>query len=377
MTTQKSLPKILALSFLTLLAEVFLWPSDTYAVDSLSISPKWAAYVANSQNEDSKYTEAGCENTTNTSTSCGYWINDTYGSANIGQSDRNLNITKINLKHSGGQQLAADDRLDWLYVTYTGEVNDLYATDYQVFSNQGATLPGDYANTTYYEPVATVSEQTWYSYSTSASSTPSANTSITVLYRILPSTRNRTGNTTLLQHFTFPTGNGSARYFNVKNAVFVEDYTSYLQQLNLTLDQIKSIVQQISTSSSQAGVIDAIDDQTEQEQQHYDEPRQEAQDAQQQAQTDGADSQADAQQGGQSLLAALISFIGAITNASPSNCNIPMDTGFIDFGNVNLCSLTPPPAFQVISSIVVIGFAVPLSIAASKKMIELFRSFTG
>ena len=78
---------------------------------------------------------------------------------------------------------------------------------------------------------------------------------------------------------------------------------------------------------------------------------------------------------GQSLLQAFQSFLGALTNASPGNCNINMDTGFIDFGVVNLCSISPPPAFQAISSIVVIGFAIPLSLACARKIIELFRGF--
>lgn len=110
-------------------------------------------------------------------------------------------------------------------------------------------------------------------------------------------------------------------------------------------------------------------------QQQREEDRQDMEDAQGDASTDGSDSQSQATGQGQTLLQAFISFVQAITSASPGNCNLDMDTGFVDFGTVNLCSLNPPPAFQIISSIVVIGFAVPLSINASKKMIELFRSF--
>lgn len=106
-----------------------------------------------------------------------------------------------------------------------------------------------------------------------------------------------------------------------------------------------------------------------------DQDQQDMENAQGDASTDGSSSGSQATSSGQTLLQAFISFVTAITNASPSNCNINMNTGYIDFGNVNLCALSPPPAFQVISSIVVIGFAVPLSLAASKKMIELFRSF--
>lgn len=109
--------------------------------------------------------------------------------------------------------------------------------------------------------------------------------------------------------------------------------------------------------------------------QQREEDKQDMENAQQDASADGSDSQQEASQTGQTILQAFISFVGALASASPSNCNIDMNTGFVDFGAVNLCALSPPPAFQVISSIVVIGFAVPLSLAAGKKIIELFRSF--
>lgn len=86
-------------------------------------------------------------------------------------------------------------------------------------------------------------------------------------------------------------------------------------------------------------------------------------------------SSSDASQQGQTLLAAFQSFVGALTSARPSNCVINMDMGNLDLGNVNVCSISPPPAFQIISSIVLIGFCVPLSVATAKKLISLFRSF--
>lgn len=86
-------------------------------------------------------------------------------------------------------------------------------------------------------------------------------------------------------------------------------------------------------------------------------------------------SSSDASSQGSTLLSAFQSFIGALTSASPSNCNLDMDLGNLDLGNANLCSISPPPAFQVVSSIVLIGFCVPLSIATAKKLVSLFRSF--
>lgn len=106
--------------------------------------------------------------------------------------------------------------------------------------------------------------------------------------------------------------------------------------------------------------------------------RDEAEQAQQDAQNNGSSSQQQADSSGHTLLGALTSFVGAITNVSPGNCSFTLNTGYgFNLGEVNLCSISPPASFQVISSLVVIGFAVPLSISASKKMIELFRGFTG
>lgn len=87
------------------------------------------------------------------------------------------------------------------------------------------------------------------------------------------------------------------------------------------------------------------------------------------------DSQEDAENTGTTLLAAFSSFVTAITSASPSNCNLLMNMGNLNLGNVNLCQLSPPAEFQVIASIFLILFCVPLSIATARKVISLFRSF--
>lgn len=156
---------------------------------------------------------------------------------------------------------------------------------------------------------------------------------------------------------------GSSEY-KIDDITYYETSASELDITNQTLSDIKSLLEDIKQNSGDNGTTERIDD-----------ARDEAEDAQNQAQTDGSTSQTDATTDGQTLLQAFQSFVNALTSASPSNCNIPMDTGYINFGSVNLCSLNPPPAFQAISSIVVIGFAVPLSIACARKIIDLFRSF--
>lgn len=88
-------------------------------------------------------------------------------------------------------------------------------------------------------------------------------------------------------------------------------------------------------------------------------------------------SEQQAQTAGTTLLGAFSAFVGALTNASPSNCVIDMDLGNLDLGNVDLCTLSPPQPIPTIASIMLIAFFVPLSIATATKMINLFRSFSG
>lgn len=90
----------------------------------------------------------------------------------------------------------------------------------------------------------------------------------------------------------------------------------------------------------------------------------------------GSDSsQQAAESTGTTLLAAFSSFVTAITSARPSNCRIDMDMGNLDLGLVDFCQLSPPPAFQTLSSIFLILFCVPLSFSTARKVISLFRSF--
>ena len=121
----------------------------------------------------------------------------------------------------------------------------------------------------------------------------------------------------------------------------------------------------------------AIEEQTAQDKQYHDENQQQFNDAQDTANTDADTSSEQAESSGSTLLQAVTSFIGALTGSSASNCVINANIGDFQMGNVDLCQLSPPPAFQIISSLMVIGFTVPLSIALAKKMIGLFRSFQG
>ena len=114
-----------------------------------------------------------------------------------------------------------------------------------------------------------------------------------------------------------------------------------------------------------------LNEQNQRDQQDRDNLEQQSDDAQGSAD----DSQSDAEDTGTTLLTAFTSFVNALTNANPSNCNIDMDLGNLDMGVVNFCQLNPPAGFTTLSSIFLILFCVPLSIATARKVISLFRSF--
>lgn len=132
---------------------------------------------------------------------------------------------------------------------------------------------------------------------------------------------------------------------------------------------LESVIPQGTTIGQvEEGVENALHTQSEAE-------REELSDAQDDAE-DTADAQgSQAESRGTTILQAFISFVNALRNVTPSNCNIDMDLGNLDLGVVNLCSLSPPAEFQAISSILLIGFCVPLSISTARKIIALFRSF--
>lgn len=140
---------------------------------------------------------------------------------------------------------------------------------------------------------------------------------------------------------------------------------SYTEQLN----QIKSTLENIKNNSSNSAIID-------QQQDFRDQDKSDMQDAQGDASTSGDDSASEANSQGQTLLQAFISFVQMLGNISPGSCSITLNTGYgFNLGNLDLCSISPPSSFQIISSLVAIGFFVPLSLACGRKIIELFRSF--
>lgn len=136
---------------------------------------------------------------------------------------------------------------------------------------------------------------------------------------------------------------------------------------------------QVREPQDQSSVVNAINNSSRAEVDAINNINNQQEQAGQQAQGDGntagSSSQQQAQQGGQTLLQGFSSFVGALTSANATNCVINANIGEFKMGNVDLCQISPPPAFQAISSIMVIGFVVPLSIATTRKFLSLFRSF--
>lgn len=160
---------------------------------------------------------------------------------------------------------------------------------------------------------------------------------------------------------------------NISQADIINAINNHVNYLNDIQWDLQAIISYLRDTGGDAA--SAVNDLAEQQQANREEDQQNLEDAQTDAQTDASSSSADATASGQTLLQAFSSFVTALANASPSNCNINADMGHLNLGTINLCQISPPQSFQVISSIVAIGFFVPLSIASARKMISMFRSF--
>lgn len=384
---------IIVVLFFTCTVIASLWPSDTYAINKYThfwMTPYWSARYLNRDNSnysiESTFNSFGCPQLIQSSTTpCGNLIafRQDYNAMGTGgkmvsyfevrSAANNTNLTNFGYGKMGTLSLSVwtplgsnsfDEGAAYVRPTYLNDNNDYIYNRSTAQYTRPVFLPvGNVRNI-----------------KTAIVEGPSNNVSNGMLTTfdidVIQVSNNSTGRSVFIGSSIYLTTFGGT-LMNVDGFVSYDSMETYLDETNQRLDDIKALIQEIKNNSSNSAVIDAIDSQTQQQQQQHDEDKQAIQDAQQDAQTGGSSSQTEATQTGSSLLQALTSFIGAITNINPGSCTIPMDTGFINFGNVNLCQLSPPPVFQLISSIVVIGFAVPLSIAASKKMIEMFRSFTG
>lgn len=187
-------------------------------------------------------------------------------------------------------------------------------------------------------------------------------------------------------------------YYNVTNTVYFSNvqvytawtYKNFIDSIGIYMTDLKNAISGIDLSqleqyqrtminqqSQTNNKLDNINDTIEQQR---NEDKRDMNNAQSDASSSGSDSQSDAQNASSSLLSTLSTFIGALTDVSPSSCDLTLDTDYggsskFGFGTLNLCALSPPPAFQVISSVVVIGFSIPLVVIALREMLSLIWSF--
>lgn len=163
----------------------------------------------------------------------------------------------------------------------------------------------------------------------------------------------------------------------------LDDILTAINGLNLSgiTDAINSQSQQQHSDSQaeqqkQQATTDAINEQNDKD----DEDRSNLESQSSDINDAGDSSQESAESTGTSLLTAFTSFVSHLTYAisNPSNnCNLNMNMGNLNLGNVDLCTLSPPAEFQTIGSIFMVLFCVPLSIATARKLISLIRSFQG
>lgn len=77
-----------------------------------------------------------------------------------------------------------------------------------------------------------------------------------------------------------------------------------------------------------------------------------------------------------SLLSVVGQFIGVLTSAQPTNCNLNGNLiPHLPLGQLNLCQNSPPAAITILGSLLLIAFVVPLAYHTVKRMLALIGSF--
>lgn len=77
-----------------------------------------------------------------------------------------------------------------------------------------------------------------------------------------------------------------------------------------------------------------------------------------------------------SLLSVVGQFIGVLTSAQPTNCNLNGNlVPHLPLGQLNLCQNSPPAAITILGSLLLIAFVVPLAYHTVKRMLALIGSF--
>lgn len=161
-------------------------------------------------------------------------------------------------------------------------------------------------------------------------------------------------------------GGGSADISDIKNRV-----AALLAESYVSTDVQRAILQAIQNQSSslETALENALESHDDIQQEKYEDQADETE------QTINNDSSA-AQGTATSLLSVVGQFIGVLTSAQPTNCNIDASLiPHLPLGNLNLCTHSPPPVITIIGSLLLIAFVVPLAYYTVKRMLALIGSF--
>lgn len=129
-------------------------------------------------------------------------------------------------------------------------------------------------------------------------------------------------------------------------------------------------LEEVLPDSTTVGEVEqAIDNARESEKDEYEEQAQETEDT--------ANDESSAAQGtATTLLSVVGQFIGVLTSAQPTNCNLNGNlVPHLPLGQLNLCQNSPPAAITILGSLLLIAFVVPLAYHTVKRMLSLIGSF--
>lgn len=122
-------------------------------------------------------------------------------------------------------------------------------------------------------------------------------------------------------------------------------------------------------TNDNSSVVDAINNQTEEQEQA-------TQDAADASNSAGSSAASDSEQATSSLLSTITGFFTAIIGVNPSNCKFNSNLPFLPGnGEIDLCSINTPPIVQTLSSLVLVGLFIPFCIHMFNRFISITESF--
>ena len=146
---------------------------------------------------------------------------------------------------------------------------------------------------------------------------------------------------------------------------------SYVELTNDSLSASDKawLQEHLPSGTSSADIESGIESARESEKEEYED---QAQDNEDTAEEESSAAQSTAT----SLLSVVGQFVGVLTSAQPTNCNLNGDLiPHLPLGNLDLCQLDPPPVIVIIGSLSLIAFVVSLSYFTVKRMLALIGSF--